>query len=79
MFRTNKFLMMKDVIITLKFLLKDFESDDSLEGLIHAVRDLIKLIYSHECLQTRINELSKVKIQDQKHLAHHANEYLICL
>jgi len=26
MFRTNKFLMMKDVIITLKFLLKDFES-----------------------------------------------------
>ena len=67
MFRTNKFLMMKDVINYFKYLLKDFESDDSLEGLIHAIRDLINLIDSHECLQRSINELSKIKIQDQKH------------
>ena len=67
MFRTNKFLMMKDVKNILSCLLKDFESDDSLEGLIYAIRDLINLIDSHECLQTSIAELSKMKIQDQKH------------
>jgi len=54
MFRTNKFLMMKDVEIILSCLLKDFESDDSLEGLIYAIRDLINLIDSHECLQRSI-------------------------
>ena len=58
---------MKDVINVLNTLLKDLESTDSLEGLIHAVRDLINLIDSHEYLQTSINELSKTKIQDQKH------------
>ena len=67
MFPTNKFLMMKDVKIILSCLLKDFESDDSLEGLIYAIRDLINLIDSNECLQTSIIELSKMKIQDQKH------------
>ncbi len=67
MFRTNKFLMMKDVKIILSCLLKDFDSDDSLEGLIYAIRDLINLIDSHECLQRSIAELSKMKIQDQKH------------
>ena len=46
MFRTNKFVMMKDVKIILSCLLKDFESDDSLEGLIYAIRDLINLIDS---------------------------------
>jgi hypothetical protein len=58
---------MKDVINNLNTLLKDLESTDSLEDLIHAVRDLINLIYSHEYLQTSINELCKVKIQDQKY------------
>jgi hypothetical protein len=67
MFHTNKFLMMTDVKIILSCLLKDFESDDSLEGLIYAIRDLINLIDSHECLQRSIAELSKMKIQDQKH------------
>lgn len=51
----------------LNMLLNDFESDDSLEGLIYAIRDLISLIDSHECFQTSIAELSKMKIQDQKH------------
>jgi sensor domain CHASE-containing protein len=58
---------MKDVINVLNALLKDLESTDSLEGLIHAVRDLINLIDSHEYLKTSIDELSKSKIQDQKH------------
>lgn len=58
---------MKDVKIILSCLLKDFDSDDSLEGLIYAIRDLINLIDSHECLQRSIAELSKMKIQDQKH------------
>lgn len=64
MFRTNKFLMIKDVTITLNFLLKDFESNDSLEGLIYAIRDLINLIDSHECLQTSITELSMAIISN---------------
>jgi hypothetical protein len=58
---------MKDVINVLNALLKDLESTDSLEGLIHSVRDLINLIDSHEYLKTSIDELSKTKIQDQKH------------
>ena len=58
---------MKDVKVILNYLLKDFDSDDSLEGLIYAIRDLINLIDSHECLQKSIAELSKMKIQDQKH------------
>lgn len=57
---------MKDVINFLNILLKDFESDDSLEGLIHTVRDLTILIDSNEYLKASINELSKSKIQDQK-------------
>ena len=56
MFRTNKFLMMKDVKIILSCLLKDFESDDSLEGLIYAIRDLINLIDFQERLQTNIRK-----------------------
>ncbi len=40
MFRTNKFLMIKDVTNILNLLLQDFESDDSLESFIYAVRDL---------------------------------------
>ncbi len=66
-FNIKRFLTMKDVINVLNTLLKDLESTDSLEGLIHAVRDLINLIDSHEYLQTSIDELSKTKIQDQKH------------
>jgi hypothetical protein len=58
---------MKDVMNVLNILLKDFESEDSLEGLIHVVCDLINLIDSHEYLKISINELSKAKIQDQKH------------
>lgn len=58
---------MKDVKIILSCLLKDFDLDDSLEGLIYTIRDLINLIDSHECLQRSIAELSKMKIQDQKH------------
>lgn len=58
---------MKDVTNILSLLLKDFESDDSLESLIYAVRDLNHLIDSHEYLQACIKELSEVKIQDQKH------------
>ncbi len=58
---------MKDVMNVLNNLLKNLESTDSLEDLIHAVRDLINLINSQEYLQTSINELSKAKIQDQKH------------
>ena len=58
---------MKDVKIILSCLLKDFDSDDSLEGFIYAIRHLINLIDSHECLQRSIAELSKMKIQDQKH------------
>lgn len=58
---------MKDVTNILNFLLKDFESDDSLECLIYAVRDLSHLIDSHEYLQACIKELSEIKIQDQKH------------
>lgn len=57
---------MKDVMNFLNILLKDFESDDSLEGLIHAVRDLTILIDSNEYLKASINELSKSKTQDQK-------------
>lgn len=58
---------MKDVKNILNILLQYSDSDSSLEDLIHAVRDLINLIDSHEYLQTSINELSKVKIQDQKY------------
>ena len=58
---------MKDVINILNIFLKDWEFDDSLASLISAVRDLITLIDSHECVQTSINELSKAKKQDQKH------------
>ncbi len=67
MFNIKRFLTMKDVINVLNAFLKDLESTDSLEGLIHAVRDLINLIDSHEYLQTSINELSKTKMHDQKH------------
>lgn len=67
MFNLKRFLTMKDVINILNILLKDFESSDSLEGVILAVRDLINLIDSHEYLKISINELSKAKIQDQKH------------
>lgn len=67
MHRTNKFLMMKDVTNILNFLLKDFDSNDSLESLVYAVRNLNDLINSHECPQTCIKELFEVKIQDQKH------------
>lgn len=48
-FQIKRFLMMKDVMNVLNTLLKDWESTDSLEDLIHAVRDLINLIDSHEC------------------------------
>ena len=66
-FHIKRFLTMKDVMNVLSTLLKDWESTDSLEGLIHVVRDLINLIDSHEYLQPCINELFKSKIQDQKH------------
>lgn len=66
-FNIKRYLMMKDVINILNILLKDLESTDSLEALIHAVRDLINLIDSHKYLKTSIDELSKTKIQDQKH------------
>jgi hypothetical protein len=67
MFHIKRFLTMKDVMNVLNTLLKDLESTDSLEDLIHTFRNLINLINSHEYLQTSINELSKAKIQDQKH------------
>ena len=58
---------MKDVMNVLNTFLKNLESTDSLEELIHAVRDFANLIDSHEYLQISIYELSKAKIQDQKH------------
>lgn len=57
---------MKDVINVINILLQNLESDNSLENLIHAVRDLISLIDSHDCLQATIRELSRSKIQDKK-------------
>lgn len=54
MFHIKQFLTMKDVMNVLNMLLNDFESDDSLEGLIHAIRDLTHLVDPHEYLQTSI-------------------------
>lgn len=58
---------MKDVVNIVNILLKDLDRDNSLEGLIYAIRDLVSLSESNEYLQACINELFEAKIQDQKH------------